>query len=117
MFNQQTREHTVSRSRHAIVRGPTPFQSRGQRLCLILSRWLGSLGSQAGPIGGPQYDRHPNGMPMGLLRVLRRPEADAPGLVPATTAGRTEHLLGMLQGRAGARPGAPGSPGASGDGA
>lgn len=79
--------------------------------------WLGSLGSQAGPIGGPEYDRNPNGMPMGLLRVLRRPEADMPGLVPATTAGRTEHLLGMLQGRAGARPGAPGSPGAPGDSA
>ncbi|KAG2500996.1 hypothetical protein HYH03_000818 [Edaphochlamys debaryana] len=36
-------------------------------------------------------------LPMRKLRVLGRPEADLPGLVPAGTAGRTEHLLDMLR--------------------
>ncbi|GFR40190.1 hypothetical protein Agub_g749, partial [Astrephomene gubernaculifera] len=42
-------------------------------------------------------ERLPAGLPMRKLRVLQRPEGEVPGVVPAGTAGRTEHLLGMLR--------------------
>eukprot|EP00198_Chlamydomonas_reinhardtii_P012447 XP_001701784.1 predicted protein [Chlamydomonas reinhardtii] len=42
-------------------------------------------------------ERAPEQLPSRKLRVLDRPEAEIPGVVPAGTAGRTEHLLGMLR--------------------
>ncbi|GLI64105.1 hypothetical protein VaNZ11_007279, partial [Volvox africanus] len=42
-------------------------------------------------------EEFPPGLPMRKLRALDRPEGELPGIIPAGTAGRTEHLLGMLR--------------------